>query len=70
MKLNNKVYDVLKWIALIALNAIGVCYKTLAAVWGWPFGEEVLTTCTAFALCLGTLLGISTAEYNKSRTQE
>ena len=70
MKLNDKVYDVLKWIALIALNAIGVCYKTPAAVWGWPFGEEVLTTCTALALCLGTLLGISTAEYNKSRLQE
>lgn len=67
MKLNDKVYDVLKWLALIALNAIGVLYKTLATIWGWPFGEEILTTCAALALFIGTLLGISTVEYNKSK---
>ena len=64
--LSNKVYDILKWIALIALDALGLLYKTLAAIWGWPFGAEVLATCTALSLCLGTLLGISTAKYNKS----
>lgn len=64
--LSNKVYDILKWIALIALDALGLLYKTLAAIWGWPFGDEVLATCTALSLCLGTLLGISTAKYNKS----
>lgn len=67
MKLNDKVYDILKWLALIALNAIGVLYKTLATIWGWPFGEEILTTCAALALFIGTLIGISTAEYNKSK---
>ena len=65
MKLSDKVYDVLKWIALIALDAIGVCYKTLAAVWGWPFGEQVLETCAALSLCIGALIGISTAQYYK-----
>jgi hypothetical protein len=65
MKLNDKAYDILKWIALIALNAIGLCYKTLALIWGWPFGEEVMSTCAALALCLGALLGISTAQYYK-----
>ena len=65
MMLPNKVYDVLKWIALIALDAVGLLYKTLAAIWKWPFGDEVLATCTAMSICLGTLLGISTAKYNK-----
>ena len=64
--LSNKVYDILKWIALIALDALGLLYKTLAAIWGWPYGDEMLATCTALSLCLGTLLGISTAKYNKS----
>ena len=67
MKLNDKVYDVLKWLALIALNAIGVFYKTLATIWGWPFGEEILTTCAALSLFIGSMIGISTAEYNKSK---
>lgn len=64
--ISNKAYDILKWVALIALDALGVCYKTLAAIWGWPFGDEVLATCTAISLCIGALLGISTAQYNRA----
>jgi len=67
MKLPDKVYDVLKWLSLVVFNAIGVLYKTLAAVWQWPYGEEVMTTCAAIALFIGALIGISTAEYNRSK---
>lgn len=67
MKLSNSAYDVLKWFALIALDALGLCYKTVAAVWGLPFGEQVCDTCMALSVCLGTLLGISSAEYYKSQ---
>ena len=67
MKLNDKLYDVLKWVALVALDAVGVCYKALAAVWALPYGDEVLTTCAAVALCLGTLLGVSSAQYYKEK---
>lgn len=66
MKLPNKVYDVLKWLSLVFFNAIGVLYKTLASIWGFPYGEEVLTTCAAIALFIGALIGISTAEYRAS----
>ena len=62
--LPNKVYDVLKWISLIALDALGVCYKTLSTIWGWPYGEQVLATCAAVSLLIGALIGISTAQYN------
>ena len=69
MKMSNKVYDVLKWIALIALDAIGVFYKAIAAIWGMPFGDEVLATCAALSLLLGTLLGVSSAQYNKTSVE-
>lgn len=65
MILPDKVYDVLKWIALIALDAVGVCYKTLALIWGWPFGEEVLSTCAALSVLIGALIGVSTAQFYK-----
>jgi hypothetical protein len=65
MKLPDKVYDILKWIALVVLNAIGVLYKTLAAVWSLPYGEQIMTTCAALALFVGALIGVSTAEYRK-----
>ena len=67
MKLSDKVYDVLKWLSLIFFNAVGVLYKTLAAVWGLPYGEEIMTTCAAIALFLGALIGIPTAQYNKDK---
>ena len=66
MKMSNKVYDVLKWIALIALDAVGVFYKAVATIWGFPFGDEVLATCAALSLLLGTLLGVSSNQYNKT----
>ena len=67
MKMPDKVYDVLKWLSLVVFNAVGVLYKTLAAVWGWPFGEELMTSCAAVALFIGALIGISTAEYRKMK---
>ena len=62
--LSNNLYDVLKWVALIALNAIGLCYLSVATIWGLPYGEEINRTCQALSLFLGTLIGISTAQYN------
>ena len=66
MKLSNKAYDALKWIALVALDAIGVFYKALAGIWALPLGDEVLATCAAISMLLGTLIGISSNNYNKT----
>ena len=63
--MSNKVYDILKWIALIALDAVGLLYKTIAAIWQLPLGDEVLATCTALSVFLGTLIGVSSVNYNK-----
>lgn len=65
--LPNKVYDVLKWLSLIAFNAVGIFYKTVAAIWQLPYGDEVCATCAAIALLIGTLIGISTAQYYKKQ---
>lgn len=66
-KLKDSVYDVLKWIALICLPALGVAYSALAGVWGWPYADEIVRTVNAVCVLLGALLGISTAEYNKTK---
>ena len=67
--MSNKMYDVLKWIALVALDALGLFYKTVSGIWGLPLGDEVLATCTAQSVLLGTLLGISSAADKKKNTQ-
>lgn len=63
---NDKVYDVLKWVALIVLPAMGTLYFTLSTIWGLPNGEQVVGTITAVDAFLGALLGISTVSYNKT----
>lgn len=69
-ELNNKVYDVLKWMALIALPALSVLYNVLASVWGWPFANEVSVTINAIIAFIGTLIGISTSVYNKQQDEK
>lgn len=66
MKLSNKVYDILKWIAMVVLPALGALYFALAGIWGLPFGEHIVGTVTAVDAFLGVVLGVSTAQYNKS----
>ena len=65
MVLDNKIYDILKYIALIVLPAIGTLYFGLAKIWGLPFGEEIVGTITVIDTFLGALLGISSNQYNK-----
>ena len=65
MKLPDKLYDILKWITMIVLPALATAYVGLAAIWGWPFADEVAKTTAVICTLLGALLGISTAQYNK-----
>lgn len=64
--MSNKTYDILKFIAQIVLPAIGTLYFALASIWGLPYGEQIVGTITAVDAFLGALLGISSANYNKS----
>ena len=65
MRLSNKVYDILKWIAMYLLPALGTLYFALAGIWGFRYGEQIVGTITAIDTFLGVILGISTAQYNK-----
>lgn len=70
MKLNDKLYDILKWLVIIVLPACATLYAALASVWGWPFAEQVTTTITAVDTFLGAVLCISTVNYHKGSDNE
>ena len=67
--MSNKVYDVLKWIAMVVLPAIGTLYFALASIWGFPYAEQIGGTITAVVTFLGVVLGISSAQYKKKSTE-
>lgn len=66
MMLSNRVYDILKWITLVLLPALGVFYMAMANTWNLPFGTEVVATLGAIDLFLAALLGLSTNKFNVS----
>lgn len=65
MKLSNRLYDVLKWVVLIVIPALTTFYAVLDNVFSWGYAEIVTTISAAFCACLGAIIGISTAQYNK-----
>lgn len=54
--MSSKVYDFLKYLALVALPAVGTLYFTLAQIWRLPFAEEVVGTIAAVDTALGLLI--------------
>lgn len=66
MKMSNKVYDILKWIAQIVLPALGVFYTTIATIWGFGGVEEVTGTILAVDTLLGAILQLSSSNYKKN----
>lgn len=67
MKMSNKCYDVLKYIAQIVLPALATLYFALAKIWNFPYGAEIVGTISAVDAFLGALLQISTNQYNKEQ---
>lgn len=63
MTFNNKVYNVLKWIALILLPALSTLVMALGDIWGLPYREQISLTIAAIDTFLGAVLAISTAAY-------
>ena len=63
VKMTNKTYDILKWVAQILLPATGTLYFALASIWGFPYAEQIVGTITAVDTFLGVLLGLSSRQY-------
>ena len=63
--LNSKIYDILKWIAIICLPALSLLVGALGQIWGWTDAEKITLTISAVATFLGALIGVSTYKYNK-----
>lgn len=62
---NGKVFDILKWLAILALPALGWFYGEIGPAWNLPYVAEVTLTLDRLGILLGILLGISNHNYNK-----
>lgn len=66
--IDNKWYDVLKWISIICLPALSSFVVVISKIWGWAdLGSMIAQTITAVAVLLGALLGVSSHLYNTTK---
>lgn len=71
MQLPNKVYDILKWIAIIALPALSTFIVVISKIWNWAdLGSMIAQTITAVAVLLGALLGVSSVNYKGGEDED
>ena len=68
--LPNKVYDVLKWIAMVFFPTFETLWLTLGNIWNFPYTVEIGATIAAVGLFIGGLLGISSIQYNRNKEGE
>lgn len=66
MTISSKLYDILKWVVQIVLPACGALYSALAALWGFPYVEQIVGTISAVTVFLGALMKISSSNYYKA----
>ena len=67
---NSKVYDALKWLALLVLPNCATAYSRLAQVWGLPYPDEIPETVMIICGLIGAILGISNATYYKLNARQ
>lgn len=60
--LPDKVYNVLKWVGLVALPAIATFVGTVGATVEWEPTTIAVTVITAAGTLVGALLGVTTAK--------
>lgn len=65
--MNDKIYDWMKWLVVICIPALTVAYVGLDSIFSWGYGDVVAKCSAILCTLLGTLLGISTAQYNKQQ---
>ena len=69
MKMSNKTYDTLKYIALYVLPALATLILTLGGIWGIPYAEAIAATITAIDTFLGAILDISSKRYAEEQKE-
>ena len=72
MKLNDRVYDFLKWFALIFLPALAILVSVVMPAWnfGADYVKPIVITLNAIGVFIGTLIGISQASIAQENAQE
>lgn len=63
MKLSNKTYDILKWVALVVIPASATLVLTVGKIWGLPYYDNIGATISAIGLFIAAIIGVSSKDF-------
>lgn len=63
MRISDKTYDLLKWLAIYLIPALETLWLTIALAWNLPYTEPIGITIGAIGIFIATCIGISTKTY-------
>lgn len=67
--MSNKMYDILKFAALIATPVITfLC--AIVSIWGIPYGQQITATLAALDTLIGAVVVIAKQMYDKKQKEE
>lgn len=69
MKIPDKIYNLLKWLSIVAIPAATTLFGVIASQFNIPYAQQILTICPAVATFIGALIGISSAKYYQDQKQ-
>ncbi len=67
MKLSDRLYTILKWLVLVVIPSVTTFYVVIDRLFSWGYAEIVATISAALCTCIGSIVGISTAQYYKEQ---
>ena len=72
MKFPDKIYDILKWIALICIPAVATFLSVVLGVLSVDAKtiNIIVTIISAIGTLIGALIGVSTSTYNKQKGEQ
>ena len=65
MKLSNRTYDILKWVALVVIPASATLVLTVGKIWGLPYYDNIGATISAVGLFIAAIIGVSSKDYRR-----
>ena len=68
--MQNKTFEILKWVALIVIPALGTFVGVVGKAINWEYTDITVIIITAIGTFLGTVLGVSNRTFKMFSSEE
>lgn len=70
MILDDKTYDLLKFIAIYIIPSLETFWLTIGTAWKLPYTQEIGITIGAVGVLIAGCIGISTSAYHREKAEK